>query len=112
MAKQKRKKQYAVDHKKKEVIANVAKLTKEELQAVNNFVALGYALKIGTIKAKTKGLYTKANIEKFIKDKGIKFDIKALSEELNEEGRKKGFIHAQKKFRDEYQDEFLAFMGK
>ncbi len=112
MAKSKRKKQYEVDNKKKIITANVAKLTPEELQAVNNFVALGYKLEIGTIKAKSKGLFTKANIEKFIKDKGIKFNIDELSNELNEEGSKKGFIYAQKVFRSEYEKDFLTFMGK
>lgn len=112
MAKSKRKKQYEVDNKKKVITANVAKLTPEELQAVNNFVALGYTLNIATIKPKSKGLFTKENIEKYIKDKGIKFDVKALSEELNEEGSKKGFIYAQKVFRSEYEEDFLKYMGK
>lgn len=112
MAKSKRKKQFDVDHKKKTIKANVEKLTPQELQAVNNYVALGYKLNIGTIKPKSKGIYTKENINKFLKDKGYKFDLKALSEELNEEGKKKGFIHAQRQFRNKYQDEFLAYLGK
>lgn len=111
MAKTKRKKQYEVDNDKKIVKANVANLTPKELQAVNNYVALGYKLDIGTIKAKSKGIYTKENINKFLKDKGYKFDLKAYSNELNEEGKKKGFIHAQRQFRNKYQDEFLEYLG-
>ena len=111
MAKNKRKKQYEVDSKKKVVKANVKNLTPKELQAVNNYIAIGYTLDDCTIKAKSKGLYTKENIEKYIKEKGIKFNIKALSEELNEEGKKKGFIYAQRVFRKEYDDDFKAFMG-
>lgn len=112
MAKSKRKKQFEVDNKKKTITANVEKLSPAELQAVNNYLAIGYTLDIGTIKPKSKGIYTKENINKFLKDKGYKFDIKALSEELNEEGKKKGFIHAQRQFRKLYQDEFLAYLGK
>lgn len=111
MAKTKRKKQYEVDNSKKIVKANVANLTPKELQAVNNYVALGYTLEIGTIKPKTKGIYTKENINKFLNEKGYKFDIKKFSEELNENGKKKGFIHAQRQFRKEYEKEFLKFMG-
>ena len=108
-----RKKQYEVDSKKKVVKANVPKLNKKELQAVNNYVALGYKLEEGVIKPKSKGLFTKANIETFLKEhKDIKFDIKAYSDELNENGKKKGFINAQRKFRTLYEKEFLEFMDK
>lgn len=112
MATKKRKKQFEVDNKKKIIKANVEKLTPAELQAVNNYLGIGYTLDIGTIKQKSKGIYTKENINKFLKDKGYKFDIKAYSEELNEEGKKKGFIHAQRQFRKQYQDEFLEYLGK
>ena len=108
----KKKKQYCVDAKKKVVVANVSKLTDSELQAVKNYVALGYKLEEGTIKPKTKGLYTRANIEKFIKDNKIDFNFKSYEEELNEEGKKKGFINAQKVFRSAYEKEFLEYMGK
>ena len=111
MAKSKRKKQYEVDSKKKIVKANVKNLNQKEIQAVNNYVAIGYELVDTTIKAKSKGIYTKANIEKYIKAKGIKFDIKALSDELNEEGKKKGFIYAQRVFRKTYDDDYKEFLG-
>lgn len=112
MAKTKRKKQYEIDSKNKVVKANIKNLNQKEIQAVNNYVAIGYELVDATIKPKSKGIYTKANIEKYIKAKKIDFDIKALSEELNEEGKKKGFIYAQKVFRSKYQDDFLAYLGQ
>ena len=106
------KKQYEIDSYKKIVIANIAKLSETDLQAVKNYVALGFTLKEGTIKPKTKGLYTKANIMKFIKTNKIDFDFKKYENEINENGRKKGFINAQRAFRNEYEKEFIAFMEK
>ena len=113
MATKKRKKQFEVDKENKTIVANVEKLTDKELQAVKNYVAIGYTLEDRTVKAKSKGIYTKENIEKFLKDnKDIKFDIEAYSNELNDKGKKKGFIYAQRVFRKEYQDAFLAYLGK
>lgn len=108
-----KKRQYEVDSVKKVVKANIAKLSPSELQAVNNYVSLGYALVDATIKPKTRDLFTKANIAKFLKaNKEIKFDVKAYESELNEKGKKKGFINAQRAFRKLYEKEFLEFMNK
>ena len=52
-------------------------------------------------------------LEKFLKaNKNIDFDINKYANELNENGNKKGFIHAQRKFRSLYDDDFLEFLGK
>ena len=97
---------FSIDNKKKIVKADVEKLTEKELKIVSKYLALSYELAYEP----TKKIFTKENIEKFIKDKKIDFDFKSLMKEENEKGKKKGFVYALKKFRDQYEEEFKEYM--
>ena len=99
---------FTIDNKKKVVKADVEKLCDKELKIVSKYLALGYELEYEP----TKKYFTKENIEKFIKDNKIDFDLKALSKEKNDKGKEKGFVYALKVFRNQFEDEFMEYIKK
>lgn len=99
---------YEIDNKKKVVKADIAKLNEKEIKKVKNYIALGYSLE----EVEPVKIFTKENILAFIKDNKIDFDLKALMNEKNEKGNKKGFVYALKVFRNQYEEEFKKYMAK
>ncbi len=97
---------FEIDNKKKKVFADVEKLSDKEVKIVSKYLSLGYELEYKP----TKKIFTKSNIEKFIKDKKVDFDFKALMKEKNEAGNAKGYVYALKKFREQFEAEFLDYM--
>ena len=100
---------FEIDNKKKKVFADVENLSAKELKTVSKYLALGYELEN---KPAVK-LFTKENIDKFIKAKGIpkeEFDRKALAKEKNDKGKEKGYVYALRVFRNKYEKEFREFM--
>ena len=101
---------YTVDNKAKTIKAYVEALNQTEVKAVSNFLAIGYTLIPIQEVPNQKKIYTKENIEKFIKEKEIKdINFSALMNEKNEKGTKKGFVYALKTFRDKYEEKFVAW---
>ena len=114
---------YEVDTKKKEVKAIVSELSEKEIQAVNNYMALGFSLVPVDPPKKgksNKGIFTKAQILKFIKENKIDFDFEGKMNELCEnpkptkrkrkEPPKKGYVYALKEFRNEYEDAYKKWL--
>lgn len=98
---------YTVDNKRHVVKADVAKLSEKDVKLVSKYIALGYTLE----DTPTVKIYTKKNIEKFIKDNHIEgFDFDKLAKEKNDNGKAKGFVYALKVFRKAYDDDFRKYM--
>ena len=114
---------YTVDTTTKEIKAIVSELSEKEIQAVNNYMALGFTL-IPTEPQKkeksNKGLFTKAQIMKYIKEKKLDFDFEALMKEPCENPKPtkrkrkvpptKGYVYALKEFRDKYEDDYKKWL--
>jgi len=101
---------FKIDNKKKKVFADVENLSEKEIKIVSKYLAIGYELEYKP----TKKIFTIANIDKYIKAKGIskeEFDRKALAKEKNEEGKEKGFVYALRVFRSKYEDDFREFIA-
>lgn len=123
------KKSYCIiDDKKQTVTFVVDKLTKKEAENLKILNAIGYDLVRTTAEElyPSKNLYTKENVEKFLKtkDKDIQKKFKEKQEEIatdengvvkrfkNGNPRKKGYINGLKWFKEEFKEEFLEFIEK
>ena len=124
------KKSYCIIDDTKQTITFVAdKLTKKEQETVKGLIGIGYTVirKTAEEMYPATKLYTKENVEKFLKtkDKEIQSKFKAIQEEPaidKETGavktykkgkpRKKGYVAAVKWFKETYIDEFIVFMNE
>ena len=122
------KKSYCIIDDTKQTITFVAdKLTKKEQETIKGLIGIGYKVNRTTAEEMypaTK-LYTKENVEKFLKtkDKEVQSKFKAIQEEpatdketgaiktyKNGKPRKKGYVAAVKWFKETYKEEFIDFM--
>lgn len=122
------KKNYCIIDDNKQTITFVAdKLTKKEQETIKGLIAIGYKANRTTAEElypATK-LYTKENVEKFLKtkDKETQNKFKEIQEEpatdketgavktyKNGKPRKKGYVAAVKWFKETYKEEFIEFM--
>ncbi len=114
---------YTVDTTTKEIKAIVGELSEKELQAVNNFMALGFTLvpvEAPKKEKSNKGVFTKAQILKYIKENKLDFDFEALMKEPCENPKPtkrkrkvpptKGYVYALKEFRDKYEDDYKKWL--
>lgn len=123
------KKNYCIIDDTKQTITFVAdKLTKKEQETIKGLIAIGYKANRTTAEElyPSKNIYSKENVYKFLKSKGKEAEeaFKAEAEAVaidketgaaktykNGKPRKKGYVGALKKFRAEYEEEFLKFIN-
>lgn len=123
------KKNYCIIDDTKQTITFVAdKLTKKEQETIKGLIAIGYNVNRTTAEElyPSKNIYSKENVYKFLKSKGKEAEeaFKAEAEAVaidketgaaktykNGKPRKKGYVGALKKFRSEYEEEFLKFIN-
>lgn len=123
------KKNYCIIDDTKQTITFVAdKLTKKEQETIKGLIAIGYKVNRTTAEElyPSKNIYSKENVYKFLKSKGKEAEeaFKAEAEAVaidketgaaktykNGKPRKKGYVGALKKFRAEYEEEFLKFIN-
>lgn len=125
----KRKSYCIVDDTKQTITFAAEKLTKKEQETVKGLIAIGYKVIRKTAEEiyPKKEIYTKENVEKFLKAQGkdVENKFNAIKEEpatdkdtgavktyKNGKPRKKGYVAALKWFKDTYKDEFLEFIEK
>lgn len=119
-------KNYCIIDDAKQTITFVAdKLTKKEQETIKGLIAIGYKANRTTAEKlyPAKNIYTKVNVEKFLKTKGKEAEatFAAKKEEIaidketgaaktyaNGKPRKKGYVAALKWFKEQYAEEFLA----
>ena len=119
-------KNYCIIDDAKQTITFVAdKLTKKEQETIKGLIAIGYKANRTTAEKlyPAKNIYTKENVEKFLKTKGKEAEatFAAKKEEIaidkktgaaktysNGKPRKKGYVAALKWFKEQYAEEFLA----
>lgn len=102
-----------------------SKLTKKEQEQVKGLIAVGYIPIRKTAEDFYPERFSKENVEKFLKTKGeqaekafnAEKESKCIDKETgapklykNGKARKKGYVGALKKFRDEYEEEFLKWL--
>lgn len=104
-----------------------ARITKAEAAEVKGLIAIGYkAIRVAAEELyPSKAIFTKENVLAFLKEKGkeaeaafnaeaeaiaIDKDTKAAKTHKNGKPRKKGYVGALKKFRAEYEEEFLKWL--
>ena len=123
------KKTYCIIDNTKQTITFVAdKLTKKEQETIKGLIAIGYTPNRTTAEElyPSENKFSKENVEKFLKEKGKEAEaaFKAEAEAVavdkktgavktykNGKPRKKGYVGALKKFRAEYEEEFLKFIN-
>ena len=122
------KKTYCIIDDTKQTITFVAdKLTKKEQETIKGLIAIGYTPNRTTAEElyPSEAIYTKENVYAFLKEKGKEAEAafkaeaeavavdkktKAAKTYKNGKPRKKGYVGALKKFRVEYEEEFLKWL--